>query len=68
MEKWERFNLDQRREIWDRFEAGESVSTIAGTFDRFPSAVRELVLRSGGVRPLISREMVRRRPEIAPLF
>lgn len=51
MEKWERFNLDQRREIWDRFEAGESMSTIAGTFDRFPSAVRELVLRSGGVRP-----------------
>ena len=51
MEKWERFSPDQRREIWDRFEAGESLRSIAGTFDRFPSAVGELVRRSGGVRP-----------------
>lgn len=51
MKKFERFSPDQRAEIWDRLQGGESMPSIAGSFGRFPSAIRELVLRSGGVRP-----------------
>ncbi|MDE3064670.1 MAG: IS30 family transposase [Acidobacteriota bacterium] len=51
MKKFERFSPEQRVEIWDRLQGGESMPSIAGSFGRFPSAIRELVLRSGGVRP-----------------
>jgi len=46
---------DQRAEIWDRYSAGESVRSIAASFGRYPSAVRQLLGVTGGVRPVERR-------------
>src|SRR5271169_4594955 len=67
MERFERFSPDQRREIWDRVSAGESVKSIARSFHRYPSSLRQLLKRTGGIRPpdrtrsasTVSREVAR---------
>jgi len=46
-----RFTGAERAEIWDRVAGGESIPRIAASFDRYPGAVRSLLLQSGGVRP-----------------
>lgn len=51
MERFERFSPDQQREIWDRVSAGESVKSIARSFHRYPSSLRQLLKRTGGIRP-----------------
>src|SRR6202051_3547202 len=51
MERFERVSPDQQREIWDRVSAGESVNAIAGSFHRYPSSLRQLLKRTGGIRP-----------------
>jgi IS30 family transposase len=51
MERFERFSTDQQREIWDRVSAGESVKSIARSFHRYPSSLRQLLKRTGGIRP-----------------
>ena len=51
MERFERFSPDQQREIWDRVGAGESVKSIARSFHRYPSSLRQLLKRTGGIRP-----------------
>jgi transposase, IS30 family len=47
----QRFTGDERAEIWDRIRAGESIPSIAQSFGRYPSAVRKLLMTTGGVRP-----------------
>ena len=51
MRKYRRFTDTEKAEIWDRLEAGESMRSVALAFDRFPSAIRSLGLRTGGSRP-----------------
>jgi hypothetical protein len=46
-----RFTEVERTEIWDRLELGESVSAVARSFGRFPSAIAAVQRVSGGVRP-----------------
>ncbi|MGO9149044.1 MAG: transposase [Acidimicrobiales bacterium] len=48
-----RFTDAERNEIWDRIEAGESVASIATHFHRYPSAIRQMQLATGGVRPAV---------------
>jgi IS30 family transposase len=48
-----RFTDAERNEIWDQIEAGESVASIAKRFRRYPSAVRQMQLATGGVRPAV---------------
>lgn len=42
----------QHEEIWDRRAAGESMRSIARSVGKAQVTVRELIARSGGVRPL----------------
>jgi IS30 family transposase len=51
MERFERFSPDHQREIWDRVSSGESVKSIARSFRRHPSSLRQLLKRTGGIRP-----------------
>jgi IS30 family transposase len=46
-----RFTGDERAEIWDRIRTGESTPSIAASFSRYPSAIRKLLMATGGVRP-----------------
>ncbi len=45
------FTSEQKREIWDRWQRGESMSSIGRGFDRDSSSIYPLLSRTGGIRP-----------------
>jgi hypothetical protein len=45
------FTSKQKSEIWDRWQRGESMSSIGRSFDRGSSSIYPLLSRSGGIRP-----------------
>jgi len=45
------FTAAQRSEIWDRWQRGESMSSIGRLFDRESSSIFPTLERSGGIRP-----------------
>jgi hypothetical protein len=54
------YSAAQRSEIWDRWQAGESMSSIGRRFDRESSSVFSVISATGGIRP-----PVRHRPKQA---
>jgi len=54
------FTEKQKAEIWDRWQRGESMSSIGRRFDRNSSSIYPLLARTGGIRP-----PERRRPRLA---
>jgi IS30 family transposase len=45
------YSAAQRAEIWDRWQAGESMSSIGRRFDRQSSSVFSVLSPTGGIRP-----------------
>ncbi len=45
------FTDKQKSEIWDRWQRGESMSSIGRLFDRSSSSIYPLLERTGGIRP-----------------
>lgn len=45
------FTDKQKAEIWDRWQRGESMSSIGRLFDRNSSSIYPLLCRTGGIRP-----------------
>jgi IS30 family transposase len=45
------YSAVQRSEIWDRWQAGESMSSIGRRFDRESSSVFSMISPTGGIRP-----------------
>ena len=45
------YSSAQRSEIWDRWRAGESMSSIGRGFERNSSSIYPLLARTGGIRP-----------------
>ncbi|MCP4316180.1 MAG: IS30 family transposase [Hyphomicrobiales bacterium] len=45
------FTSKQKAEIWDRWQRGESMSSIGRLFDRGSSSIYPLLSRTGGIRP-----------------
>jgi len=45
------FTNEQKAEIWDRWQRGESMSSIGRGFDRDSSSIYPLISRTGGIRP-----------------
>ncbi len=45
------FTDKQKADIWDRWQRGESMSSIGRVFDRASSSIYPLLLRTGGIRP-----------------
>ena len=45
------YSAAQRSEIWDRWQAGEPMSSIGRRFDRESSSVVSVIWPSGGIRP-----------------
>ena len=45
------YSAAQRSEIWDRWQAGEPVSSIGRRFDRESSSVFSVISPTGGIRP-----------------
>ena len=48
----ERLSDAERRELWDKWEAGESQRSIARALDRAPATIRTRLLASGWKRPV----------------
>ena len=46
------YSAVQRAEIWDRWQRGESMSSIGRVFDRQSSSVFSVISPTGGIRPL----------------
>src|SRR5680860_1517385 len=46
------FTSEQKSEIWDRWQRGESMSSIGRGFDRDSSSIYPLLSRTSGIRPL----------------
>jgi DNA-binding CsgD family transcriptional regulator len=49
------YSTEQRAEIWDRWQRGESMSSIGRVFDRQSSSVFSANSPTGGIRPLDRR-------------
>jgi IS30 family transposase len=47
-----RFSAAEQAEVWDRFQAGESMRSIARSILRSQGAVRDLIAKTGGIRPI----------------
>lgn len=47
-----RFAPEEIQEVWERLRNGQSVRSVAIGLGRYPSAVRQLVKRTGGAPPL----------------
>ena len=45
------YSAAQRAEIWDRWQRGESMSSIGRAFDRQLSSVFSVISPTGGIRP-----------------
>ena len=45
------FTAKQKNEIWDRWQRGESMSSIGRGFERDSSSIYLLLSRTGGIRP-----------------
>jgi hypothetical protein len=41
----------QKAQIWDRWQSGESMHSIARSFDRFHTSVQSILTANGGFRP-----------------
>lgn len=65
------FTSEQRSQIWDCWQRGESMSSIGRLFDRNSSSIYPLLSRTGGIRPperkrsrlaltLVERELISR--------
>ena len=46
-----RYTAEQRAEIWDRWQRGESMNSIGRAFDRHSSLVISVISPTGGIRP-----------------
>jgi transposase, IS30 family len=49
------FTEKQKAEIWDRWQRGESMSSIGRMFDRNSSSIYPLLSRTGGIRPPVRK-------------
>jgi len=47
-----RFSAAEQAEVWDRYEAGQEMKVIARAIGRSGNAVRDMIRKTGGVRPL----------------
>ena len=45
------YSEKQKSQMWDRWEKGESLHTIARLFDRGHSSIQRIFLETGGIRP-----------------
>ena len=46
-----RYSEEQKALMWDRWQKGESLHTIARFFDRHHNSIRGILEKTGGIRP-----------------
>jgi hypothetical protein len=53
------YTAEQKAEMWDRWQRGQSLHSIARLFDRYHTSVRGIIAATGGVRPYERRRSYR---------
>jgi hypothetical protein len=53
------YNVEQKALMWDRWQRGESLHSIARLFDRGHSSIQRILMQSGGIRPTPRRRSCR---------
>ena len=48
-----KYTKEMRSDIWDRYQAGDSVRSIARPFDRSSSSIHRQLALTGGIRPAV---------------
>ncbi len=66
-----KYTEEMKSYIWDRYQQGDSVWSIARSFDRSSSSIHQQLSRSGGIRPVARKRSSRslslgEREEISP--
>ena len=46
-----RYSEEQKSQMWDRWQKGESLHSIARLFDRGHSSISRIISITGGIRP-----------------
>ena len=46
------YSEEQKSQMWDRWQKGESLHSIARLFDRYHSSISGILTKTGGIRPL----------------
>lgn len=49
------YTEEQKALMWDRWQRGESLASIASLFDRHHSAIQGVLAKTGGIRPPVRR-------------
>ena len=49
--RWRRYSEADKTLMWDRWQKGESLSSIAHLFDREHSSIERIFRETGGIRP-----------------
>jgi len=50
-----KYTPEQKAEIWDRWQKGESLNSIGRLFDRPSSSIFNMLAPTGGIRPPIRK-------------
>ena len=45
------YSVEQKAEMWDRWQKGETLHSIAQLFDRGHSSIQRILAETGGIRP-----------------
>lgn len=45
------YTAEQRAVMWDHYQRGDSLHTIARLFDRYHSSISRIISETGGIRP-----------------
>ena len=53
------YTEEQKALMWDRWQKGESLHSIARLFDRGHSSIQRILMESGGIRPALRRRSCR---------
>jgi transposase-like protein len=54
-----KYTDEMKSYIWDRYQHGDAVKSIARSFDRSSSSIHQQLSRSGGIRPAARRRSSR---------
>jgi len=49
---------EQKAMMWDRWQKGETLGSIARLFNRYHSSIERIIAESGGIRPARRHELV----------
>jgi len=51
------YSDEQKSQMWDRWQKGETLGSIARLFNRYHSSIERIIAESGGIRPALHQRI-----------